>query len=119
MVPDKFASRVAGFTAKWNRIAAEASVGADAKRRGLGAVRRKLTGLLDAIAEGLRASGMQRTLDESEASKAALENDVIAMLRATGTTRAQIANGPSAEPDGLEMFLSSGQLDPRGRKHLD
>lgn len=52
MEPDKVADFVTGFTAEWNRLVAEASVGTDAKRRELETVRRKLIGLIDAIAEG-------------------------------------------------------------------
>ena len=80
MEPDKVADFVAGFTTEWNRLTAEASIGADARRRELEAVRRKLTGLIDAIAEGFRAPGLQRTLDELETTKASLEAEVAAMM---------------------------------------
>ena len=83
MEPDKVADFVAGFTAEWNRLVAEASVGADAKRRELETVLRKLSGLIDAIADGLRAPGLQRSLDELEATKVALEAEVTAMMPAT------------------------------------
>lgn len=42
------------------------------KRRDLDDVSRKLTGLIEAIADGLRAPGLQSRLDELERRKAAL-----------------------------------------------
>jgi len=45
---------VAAFTAEWNRLAPEASAGVEARHREIEGVRRKLAGLVETIAEGLR-----------------------------------------------------------------
>jgi hypothetical protein len=58
MQPDLVAEFVAEFTRELNRLAAEASAGIDGKGRELEGVRRKLSGLIDAIADGLRAPGV-------------------------------------------------------------
>ena len=48
----------------------------DAKKRELAEVARKLIGLIDAIADGLRAPGLQQRLDELEAQRLQLEQDL-------------------------------------------
>jgi len=48
----------------------------DAKKRELAEVARKLNGLIDAIADGLRAPGLQQRLDELEARRVQLEQDL-------------------------------------------
>ncbi len=50
----------------------------DAKRRELADVRRKLDGLTEAIADGLRAPGLQRRLDVLEARRTELEQRLAA-----------------------------------------
>ena len=44
----------------------------------LAEVRRKLDGLIDALAEGYRAPGLQQRLDDLETRKAALEQELAA-----------------------------------------
>jgi hypothetical protein len=55
------------------------------KRRELGEVARKLDGLLEAIADGLRSAGLQGKLEELERRKAELEvsvgNDTTSVVR--------------------------------------
>ena len=48
----------------------------DAKKRELAEVARKLNGLIDAIADGLRAPGLQQHLDELGARRVQLEQDL-------------------------------------------
>ena len=50
-------------------MASQASVCIEGKRRELEGVRRKLSGLIDAIADGLRAPGLQGKLAEFEARR--------------------------------------------------
>ncbi|MBR0661673.1 recombinase family protein [Roseomonas oryzicola] len=78
MQPDLVAEFVAEFTRELNRLVAEMTAGTDGKRRELESVRRKLAGLVDAIADGLRAPGLQGRLDELEARKATLEAEIAA-----------------------------------------
>ena len=73
MAPELVAEFVAEFTAQWNRLAAEAGAGAAAARHELEAVRRKLAGLVEAIADGLRAPGLQGRLDELGHRQSSLE----------------------------------------------
>jgi site-specific DNA recombinase len=76
MRPELVAEFVAEFTAEWNRRSAEASAGLAAKRRELDMVRRKLAGLVEAVADGLRAPGLQDRLDELEARRTVLEAEM-------------------------------------------
>ncbi len=57
------------FTAEWNRLAAAAGAQGEYLRRDLAAVERKLTNLIDAIAEGLRSTGVQAKLANLEAER--------------------------------------------------
>jgi hypothetical protein len=50
----------------------------DAKRRELAAIKRQLDGLVDAIADGLRAPGLQQRLDELEARRIEIEQSLAA-----------------------------------------
>ena len=50
----------------------------DAKMRELAGVKRKLDGLIEAIADGLRAPGLQQRLDELGARRTEIEQDLIA-----------------------------------------
>jgi site-specific DNA recombinase len=64
---------IAAFHAELNAKRAARTAGRAAQERELAEVRRKLDGLIDAIAEGLRAPGLQQRLDELEGRRAALE----------------------------------------------
>jgi hypothetical protein len=58
MAPEQVAAFVAEFAAEWNRLQATAGVEAVQLRKDLAGVERKLTGLIDAIAEGFRAPAL-------------------------------------------------------------
>jgi site-specific DNA recombinase len=64
---------IAAFHGELNAQRAARTAGRAAQERELAEVRRKLDGLIDAIAEGMRAPGLQQRLDELEARRAALE----------------------------------------------
>ena len=64
MQPEHVATFVTEFTAEWNKLQAEVSGEAAARRRELDVVQRKLTSVIDAIADGLRSPGLQQRLDE-------------------------------------------------------
>jgi site-specific DNA recombinase len=81
MEPEHVAAFVAEFNAEWNRLQGEASAHEGAKRRELDAVGRKLDGLIDAIASGIRSTGLHQKLDELEARKAELERALQAQPR--------------------------------------
>ena len=70
----------------------------DAKKRELTEVARKLDGLIDAIADGLRAPGLQQRLDELEARRAELDQD-LAIVPAT-PVRLHPNSGPGLSTPG-------------------
>lgn len=74
MKPEHVATFITEFNAEWNRISAQASAQQSANQRELESVKRKLAGLVDAIADGLRAPGLQQKLDELEARKKELQD---------------------------------------------
>ncbi len=69
MRPDLVAEFCATFIEEWNRLAAEASAGTEARQRELQSVERKLANLVDAIADGLKAPGLQKKLADLEARR--------------------------------------------------
>jgi site-specific DNA recombinase len=78
MQPELVAEFVAAFTQEWNGLQAERSATSTARRRELDTVQRRLSGLIDAIADGIRAPGLQQKLDELESRKATLAGDLAA-----------------------------------------
>ena len=70
MAPEPF---VAAYHENVNRARRDETAGRAARERELAEVGRKPDGLIDAIAEGMRAPGLQQRLDELEARRAALE----------------------------------------------
>ena len=73
MRPDLLAEFVTAFTAEWNRLTREQGASAVKQQRELTAVERKLDNLIDAIANGLKAPGLQARLDALESQKAELQ----------------------------------------------
>ncbi|MDB5381338.1 MAG: recombinase family protein [Rhodospirillales bacterium] len=67
MDPELAEAFAAEFTAEWNRLAGQHAAAEGHVRRELDAAERKLRNLLDAIAEGIRSSGLQAKLSGSEA----------------------------------------------------
>ncbi|MEO3475704.1 recombinase family protein [Roseomonas sp. CAU 1739] len=84
MQPHLVAAFCAALVTEWNRLNAEASAGTEAAKRDLQVVDRKLANLVEAIADGVRASGVQRKLEELEARR----KDLLAAL----------AEAPAAAP---------------------
>ena len=61
---------VRSFTAQWNQIQASQETARSALSRELAEIERKLSGLYEAIADGLRTPGLTRQLEELEARQA-------------------------------------------------
>lgn len=94
MQPDLVAAFVKNFIAEWNRQQAGEAADRDTEERELAQVERKLTGLCDAIADGLRAPGLKKKLHELETRKTALQQLLPRRYRAcTPTWPRSIANG--------------------------
>jgi site-specific DNA recombinase len=92
MQPEHVAVFVQEFAAEWNRLTAEASADTALQRRELEMVERKLASLIDAIADGLRAPGLQQKLDELEDRKVTLQRG--------------LARAPSSAPLSLHPNLA-------------
>jgi site-specific DNA recombinase len=75
MVPELVEEFVRAFQKEVNNRRREDDLLLDANKRELAEVRRKLNGLIDAIAEGLRARGLQKRLEELELRRAELEQE--------------------------------------------
>ena len=76
MHPDFVAEFIREFHAEINRQRRDAELTINFKRRELDETRRKLDGLIEAIADGFRAPGLQAKLDELEQSKARLQSEI-------------------------------------------
>ena len=115
MQPALVAEFVAEFTAEWNRLQAAADAGRATLRRELAGVERKLAGLIDALAEGFRAPGLQQQLDGLETRKAALTAE---LARAP-------APAPRLHPNLGEVYrakvaaLAAALSGPDGREALE
>jgi site-specific DNA recombinase len=81
MAPELVEEFIRAFQKEINLQHREDDLRRDAKRRELADIRRKLEGLIEAIAEGLRAPGLQQRLDQLEQRRAELEQNL-----ATGAT---------------------------------
>ena len=108
MQPDLVAEFVAEFTAEWNRLAAEAGAAAESHRRELQGVERQLANLVDAIAEGLRAPGLQARFDALETRRAALEALVATTPRAVPALHPNLAQLYRARVAALHQAISAG-----------
>jgi site-specific DNA recombinase len=78
MAPELVEEFIAAFQKEVNLQRREDEALRDAKRRELAEVRRKLDGLIEAIADGLRAPGLQQRLDELEARRSEIEQSLAA-----------------------------------------
>ena len=78
MAPELVKEFIAEFHREVNRLSLNREVDLGRRRRELEDVNRKLRGLIEAIAEGLRAPGLQAKLDELESCKATLEAELAA-----------------------------------------
>ena len=67
---------VRAFTVEWNQLRATASASQEMLRRDLATTERKLAGLINALAEGFRAPGLQDELDALTARKDALSRQL-------------------------------------------
>jgi site-specific DNA recombinase len=97
MQPEHVATFVVEFTAEWNRLQAEISAHDAAQRRELEVEQRKLAVLIEGIADGIRAQGLQQRLDELGARKAALE---LTLCRANPGTPASSEAGRRLSTEG-------------------
>jgi DNA invertase Pin-like site-specific DNA recombinase len=76
MHPDLVKEFIAEFTAEVNRQQRAQEGAIDRKRRELTETTKRLDGLIDAIADGLRTPGLKQRLDDLEQRKAVLELEI-------------------------------------------
>jgi DNA invertase Pin-like site-specific DNA recombinase len=76
MAPDLVKAFIIEFHAELNRLNRERENGFALKRRALDETSRKLDGLIEAVADGLRTPGLKAKLDELEQRKADLEAEL-------------------------------------------
>ena len=105
MQPDDLAAFIADFTVEWNRLQAEASALGTGRKRELEAVNRKLAGLIDAIADGLRGEGLQHKLDTLESRKRTLEREMTATPPLRPALHPNLAQIYRAKVAGLQAAL--------------
>ena len=78
MAPELVEEFVAAFHEEINKQRREKDASRSTKQQELASVTRKLGGLIDAIADGLRAADLQERLDQLQARKAALTQELSA-----------------------------------------
>jgi hypothetical protein len=76
MAPELVEEFVRAFPKEVNNRRREDDLLLEANKRELAEVRRKLNGLIDAIAEGLRTPGLQKRLEELELRRTELEQEI-------------------------------------------
>ena len=80
------------------------------REKDLAKVERKLTGLIDAIADGFRAPGLQKQLDEAEASKATLLAELSAARPSPVRLHPNLAHVYRDKVSGLQEALKDPLL---------
>ena len=78
LAPELVEEFISAFHEEVNRRRRDAGAGRARKERELAEVTRKLKGLVDALAEGYRVPDLQQRLDELEARRSALEQELAA-----------------------------------------
>jgi DNA invertase Pin-like site-specific DNA recombinase len=116
MAPELVAEFVAEFTREWNQLLQNRDAGRAQAERELAQVRRKLAGLIDAIADGLRASGLQKQLSDLEARQAALEAELGAPMPPQPRLHPNLAELYRTRVSELHASL---RADPDGRESLE
>jgi len=78
MAPDLVKAFITEYHAELNRLNREQEQAFTHKTRSLGTITRKIDGLYEAIADGLRTAGLKAKLEQLEDEKATLETEIAA-----------------------------------------
>ena len=121
MDPELFAEFSRAFVEEWNRLMAEAGCGRDGAIWELAKVERKLRGLIEAVSEGFRTTGLQEQMTVRCAGHRAdgRHASMICLAQLGGgttTNSAAILDGSGAVPD---VFVCSAKVVAGTRNHLD
>ena len=106
MQPEHVAAFAAEFIREWNKLQAGAASDRAVRERELQTVDRRLNGLIDAIADGLRSTGLQAQLDTLEARKAELERELAAVPDAAPALHPNLAERYRAKVETLREALT-------------
>jgi len=110
MAPELVAEFVRAFHKEINLQRREDDAMRDAKRRQLADVRRKLDGLIEAIADGLRAPGLQQRLDELEACRIEIEQSLTAEPTAPVRFHPNLAHVYRRQVEQLQHALNQPEI---------
>ena len=116
MKPELVAEFIAEFTTEWNRALAQSSAGREAEQRELATVERKLTGLINALADGFRAPGLQAQLDTLEGRRVTLEAKLASPAPSQPRLHPNLAELYRGKVERLHEAL---QATPDAREALD
>ena len=116
MAPALVAEFIREFTAEWNRLLGERSADRAPRERELVQVQRKLAGLIDALAEGIRVPGVQQKLDDLDARRTTLEAELKAPPPLPVRMHPNLAEVYRQHVASLHDAL---RADPEGREALD
>ena len=110
MAPELVEEFIRAFQKEINLQRREDDALRDAKRRELADVKRKLDGLIEAIAEGLRAPGLQQRLDELEARRTEIEQSLAASPTAPVRLHPNLAQVYRRQVEQLQHALNHPEI---------
>jgi site-specific DNA recombinase len=110
MAPELVEEFIRGFHKEINLQRREDDALRDAKRRELADVKRKLDGVIDAIADGLRAAGLQQRLDELEARRIEIEQGLAAEPTSPVRLHPNLAQVYRRQVDRLQHALNDPEI---------
>jgi site-specific DNA recombinase len=110
MAPELVEEFIRAFQTEINLQCREDDALHNAKRRELADVKRKLDGLIEAIAEGLRAPGLQQRLDELEARRTEIEQSLAAAPTTPVRLRPNLAQVYRRQVEQLQHALDHPEI---------
>jgi hypothetical protein len=110
MAPELVEEFVRAFHQEINLQRREDEALRDAERRELSEVRRKLDGLIEAIADGLRAPGLQQRLDELEARRSEIEQSLAAVPASPVRLHPNLAQVYRRQVEQLQQALEQPEI---------
>jgi hypothetical protein len=118
MAPELVEEFVRAFQQEINLQRREDQAVRDAKRRELAEVRHKLDGLIEAIADGLRAPGLQQRLDELEARRSEIEQRLAAAPASPVRLHPNLAQVYRRQVEQLQHALDHPEIRDEAMKIL-
>ena len=110
MAPELVEEFIRAFHKEINLQRREDDAQCNAKRRELADVKRKLEGLIEAIADGLRALGLQQRLDELEARRTEIEESLAAAPTTSVRLHPNLAEAYTRQVEQLQRALSHPEI---------